>query len=97
MAISDDYATAAIYGDTPNNSQIPADMLNSGAAGDETDWGAVLAGGIRGAAQAAISASVGAKFADGQLVTASTATARAKAAQARTWLVIAVVAYLALR
>jgi hypothetical protein len=44
-----------------------ADMLNPGAASDSVDWGAVLANGIRGAAQGAIAASVGGAYASGQL------------------------------
>lgn len=58
----------AIYGDAPNRSMMSATMLNSGQAQDSFDWGAVLANGIRGAAQGAMAASVNGAYASGQLV-----------------------------
>ncbi len=88
----DDYANSALYGDGANYAAMSADMLNGGAAADSQDWGAVLMSGIRGAAQAAVSASAGAKFQNGQLVTAASASA-ARANQTRTMLLIAAAVY----
>jgi hypothetical protein len=62
-----DLANYSLFGDQQNNSAIPANLLSTNAEG-EIDWGAVLAGGIRGAAQGAIRAQVNEKYADGQLV-----------------------------
>lgn len=61
-----DYINDAIYGYTGGNT-LGADMLNPGAAQSSTDWGAILANGIRGAAQGAIAAQVGGAYASGQL------------------------------
>lgn len=57
----------ALYGDRANTSLMGADMLNSGAASDSMDWGAILANGIRGAAQGAMAASVQGAYDSGQL------------------------------
>jgi hypothetical protein len=62
-----DLSNYSLFGDTRNSSAIPANMLSANAEG-EIDWGSVLAGGIRGAAQGAIRAQVNEKYADGQLV-----------------------------
>lgn len=57
----------ALFAGQRNTSLMGADMLNAGQASDEFDWGAVLANGIRGAAQSAMAASVGGAYASGQL------------------------------
>lgn len=57
----------ALFGGQPNTSLMGADMLNSGQAQDSFDWGAVLANGIRGAAQGAMAASVQGAYDSGQL------------------------------
>jgi hypothetical protein len=46
---------------------LGANMMNANAQ-SETDWGAVLAGGIVGAAQGAIGQMVGGAYASGQLL-----------------------------
>jgi hypothetical protein len=56
----------SIFGTASNTSQIPASMLTRDASGD-IDWNAVLTGGIRGAAQGAMSQMVGERFYTGQL------------------------------
>lgn len=89
-----DLANYSIFGNAANTSAIPSNMLNTNADGT-TNWNAVLADGIRGAAQAAISASVGEKFADGQLVSQAQATARSN--QTRNLLIVGVLAYFFLR
>lgn len=61
------YQNDALFGDQKNTSLMGADMLNSGAAQNSMDWGAVLANGIRGAAQGAMAASVNGAYASGQL------------------------------
>lgn len=60
------YEEQRIFGDSYNTSQIPANMLSYTAQND-IDWNAVLSGGIRGAAQGAMSQLVGEKFYSGQL------------------------------
>lgn len=89
-----DLANYSIFGNQPNTSAIPSGMLNTNADGS-TDWNAVLANGIRGAAQAAISASVGEKFESGQLVAQAQATARN--VQTRNLLIVGALAYFFLR
>lgn len=64
-----DYYNDALWGYTSSGS-MGADMLNPGAAGGETDWGAILANGIRGAAQGAIGSMVRGAQVSGQLATA---------------------------
>ncbi|RFP36153.1 hypothetical protein [Duganella sp. BJB476] len=89
------YSVSALYGDDANTSEIPADMMNQFAASGATDWNAILANGIRGAAQAGIAASVNEKFNDGQLVrppVANTATNKNT-----TMLLMVGLAYLVLR
>lgn len=87
-----DLSTYSLFGDQGNPSAIPASMMNTNADGS-TDWNAVLTAGIRGAAQGAIAASVGEKYASGQLV----APARTvQGAQTRNLLILAAVAYFAL-
>jgi hypothetical protein len=61
-----DYTNDAIYGYTGGNT-LGADMLNPSAAQGFTDWGAILANGIRGAAQGAIGGMVNNAYASGQL------------------------------
>lgn len=68
------YQTDALYGDADNYSALPADMLNVNADG-AIDWNALLAGGIRGAAQAAIATRVNGAYASGQLVAPNQAQA----------------------
>lgn len=59
----------AIYGDPARAYQtLGANMVNPEKANGETDWGAILANGIRGAAQGAIEAQVRDAYASGQLV-----------------------------
>lgn len=89
------YQADAIFGSQANTSAIPADLLNVNANG-ETDWNSVIANGIRGAAQGAISALVGEKFQSGQLRDPATVqvTASNKMIQ---WLLIGGVAYLVLK
>lgn len=62
------YTENALYGPGPNLSAINAQMLNPAYAQGETDWGAVMANGIRGATQGAIAGLVAEKYASGQLV-----------------------------
>jgi hypothetical protein len=88
-----DLANYSLFGDVQNTSAIPASVMSVNADGD-TDWNAVLASGIRGAAQAAIAASVGQKFADGQLV--AQAQQKAQSDQMRNLLIMGVIAYLVL-
>ncbi len=87
----DDYQNVAIFGTGRCRSAISADMLNSANASDPKDWNAILAYGIRGAAQAAISASVGEKFADGQLV--SNAKMTANSDQSKNILLVCILAF----
>lgn len=84
-----DLTTYSLYGDQANTSAIPASMLNTNADGS-TDWNAVLTAGIRGAAQGAIAASVGDKYASGQLVPPANTV---RGAQTRNLLIIAAIAY----
>ena len=86
----------ALYGayQTP---YMGADMLN-GSAESSTDWGAVLAGGIVGAAQGAIGQMVNGAYASGQLIP-SPAQQQAVAAanqqrQMMTMLIIGAVVYM---
>jgi len=59
----------AIYGNpVAAYNQLGANMVNPMQANGETDWGAILANGIRGAAQGAIGAQVNGAYASGQLV-----------------------------
>lgn len=58
----------AIYGtDVRAYNYLGATMANPQTATGETDWGAILANGIRGAAQGAIQARVEEAYASGQL------------------------------
>jgi hypothetical protein len=57
---------SALYGEY-QAPYLGADMMNPTAT-SSTDWGAVLSGGIVGAAQGAISQMVGGAYASGQLV-----------------------------
>lgn len=61
-----DYTNDAIYGYTSSGT-LGADMLNPGAAQDSSDWGAIIANGIRGAAQGALGGMVQSAQASGQL------------------------------
>lgn len=70
-----DLSNYAMFGDHAGASEIPASLMSTNADGS-TDWNKVLAGGIRGAAQQAISQSVGEKFADGQLVAEAQAASK---------------------
>jgi len=59
----------ALYGSpVAAYNQLGANMVNPVKANGETDWGAILANGIRGAAQGAIGAQVNGAYASGQLV-----------------------------
>jgi hypothetical protein len=59
----------AIYGNPVQAYQtLGATMVNPMQANGETDWGAILANGIRGAAQGAIAAQVNGAYASGQLM-----------------------------
>jgi hypothetical protein len=89
-----DLSVYSLYGDQANTSAIPQSMLNSNADGT-TDWGAVLAQGIRGAAQGAIRASVNEKYASGQLVAPYGTTGQAFTGN--NLLLIAVVAFFLLK
>lgn len=89
----------ALYGEY----QAPymgADMLN-GSAQSSTDWGAVLAGGIVGAAQGAIGQMVGGAYASGQLqpppAVVAQAQAQAQQRQLMTLLIIGAVIYAAVK
>lgn len=70
-----DYTNDALFG-TYGGGALGADMLNPAAAQSATDWGAILANGIRGAAQGAIAAKVGGAYASGQLVNQQAAQAK---------------------
>lgn len=85
----------SIYGNQQNTSLVPADMMTRDA-NDEIDWHAVLTGGIRGAAQGAISQLVGEKFRDGQLRNEATVRVGASG-NLMPLLLIAGVAYLVLK
>jgi hypothetical protein len=61
-----DYTNDAIYGYTGSGT-LGADMLNPYAASGPEDFGAVIANGIRGAAQGAIGGMVAGAQASGQL------------------------------
>lgn len=64
-----DLQQMAIYGGAPAAYQnLTASMVNPTMANGETDWSAILANGIRGAAQGAIAAKVNEAYASGQLV-----------------------------
>lgn len=59
----------AIYGSPAAAYQtLGASMVNPMMANGDTDWNAILANGIRGAAQGAIAAQVQGAYASGQLV-----------------------------
>lgn len=63
----------AIYGSPVSAyNQLGATMANPSKANGETDWGAILANGIRGAAQGAIAAQVQGAYNSGQLIAAPT-------------------------
>lgn len=65
----------AIYGTSvAAYNQLGANMVNPMQANGDTDWGAILANGIRGAAQGAIAAQVNGAYASGQLVAPYTPT-----------------------
>lgn len=87
----------ALYGEY-QAPYLGADMLN-GSAQSSTDWGAVLAGGIVGAAQGAMSQMVGGAYSSGQLQPSPAAVAASQAAaqqrQMMTLLVIGAVIYAA--
>lgn len=58
----------ALFGDdAAAYNTLGANMLNPVAANGDTDWGAVLLNGIRGAAQGAIASQVQGAYASGQL------------------------------
>lgn len=59
----------AIYGNpVAAYNNLGANMVNPTKANGDTDWSAILANGIRGAAQGAIAAQVNGAYASGQLV-----------------------------
>ncbi len=59
----------ALYGNpVAAYNTIGAGMVNPVKANGDTDWNAILANGIRGAAQGAIAAQVQGAYASGQLV-----------------------------
>lgn len=63
-----DLTKVALFGDDAAAYQtLGANMLNPVAASGETDWGAILMNGIRGAAQGAIASQVQGAYASGQL------------------------------
>ncbi|WP_373987010.1 hypothetical protein [Duganella sp. BuS-21] len=76
----------AIYG-ANQAPYMTATMFNPNAQGD-TDWNAVLTGGIVGAAQGAISQMVGGAYASGQLVNQQQAVAQQQRNQQLTMLLI---------
>lgn len=80
-----------LFGSEPNTSLLPAQMMNI-TANNSTDWGAIIADGIRGAADGAIRGLVTEKFQDGQLKASAQ-----KNSQMMTWALIAVAAYLVLK
>ena len=58
----------ALFGDdAAAYNTLGANMLNPVAASGETDWGAILMNGIRGAAQGAIASQVQGAYSSGQL------------------------------
>lgn len=64
-----DLQQQALYGNpVAAYNTLGANMVNPVKANGETDWGAILANGIRGAAQGAIGAQVSGAYASGQLV-----------------------------
>lgn len=65
-----DYFNDALYGYTASTGTLGADMVNPSAASSSVDWGAILANGIRGAAQGAIAGQVAGAYQSGQLVAA---------------------------
>jgi hypothetical protein len=62
MGITQDALFGTNYGPT-----MGATMMNPSAASGDTDWGAVLLNGIRGAAQGAIASQVQGAYSSGQL------------------------------
>lgn len=91
-----DFSIDALFGGGANTSQIPATMLNPGAAGGARDWGAILADGIVGATNGAIGALVKEKFDSGQLVATQTAAAQQQK-QLMPLIVIGGIAYLLMK
>jgi hypothetical protein len=67
-----DYYNDAVFGYTSSGT-LGADMLNPGVTSGETDWGAILANGIRGAAQGAIGSMVRGAQQSGQIAAAQVA------------------------
>lgn len=64
-----DLQQMAIYGNPVAAYQtLGAQMVNPERANGDTDWNAILANGIRGAAQGAIAAQVNSAYASGQLM-----------------------------
>jgi hypothetical protein len=63
-----DLTKVALFGDDATAYRtLGANMLNPVAASGETDWGAILMNGIRGAAQGAIASQVQGAYSSGQL------------------------------
>lgn len=64
-----DLQQQALYGSpVAAYNQLGATMANPSRANGDTDWSAILANGIRGAAQGAIAAQVNGAYASGQLI-----------------------------
>lgn len=69
----EDLTTVALWGPDANAyGTLGAQMVNPVSASGDTDWGAILTNGIRGAAQGAIAAQVNGAYASGQLVNSAT-------------------------
>lgn len=64
------YYNDSVFGYTDSGT-LGATMMNPGAASSDTDWGAILANGIRGAAQGAIGAMTAGAYQSGQLAQAT--------------------------
>jgi hypothetical protein len=90
-----DLQNAAIYGDDYGIRTLGANMVNPTMADGSTDWGAILANGIRGAAQGAIASQVQGAYASGQLVYPQ--QAGAQGGNLMPLLVIGVVLYMVLK
>jgi hypothetical protein len=92
-----DLQNEALYGDRPNTSLMGATMLNGYNAQDQFDWGAVLANGIRGAAQGAMAASVNGAYQSGQLVSPGLVTGRGQGINLVTLLLLGGLVYVAVK
>jgi hypothetical protein len=92
-----DYTTTALFGSQGNQAFMPANMLNPGMAQGETDWGAVLTNGIRGATEGALAGLVAEKYASGQLAYPPGAYAQQGGGNMMPLLVIGAIAYLVLK